>query len=110
MLKKITSACVRARTLHKPATMKEKSEVEKAVMQSQVEQTLSAVRRASESLLLLDYDGTLAPFHEQREQAFPYPGIAALVQQIAHTGRTRVQVVSGRTRGVGPARFTAAKA
>jgi trehalose-phosphatase len=45
--------------------------------------------------LLLDYDGTLAPFTPDREHAFPYPEIPELVAKIMRTG-TRVVLVSGR--------------
>ncbi len=51
---------------------------------------------ARESVLLLDYDGTLAPFHTLRDQAVPYPGIALLMQEIVRDARTRVIVISGR--------------
>jgi trehalose-phosphatase len=64
--------------------------------QRRIESFLKAVAQAPQSLLLLDYDGTLAPFHQQRDQAVPYPGIAPLLQEIARNGRTRVVIVSGR--------------
>ncbi len=47
--------------------------------------------------LLLDYDGTLAPFQPDRAQAFPYPGVATLVKEIISNGRTRVVLVTGRS-------------
>lgn len=47
-------------------------------------------------LLILDYDGTLAPFSIVREGAFPLPGIPRLIKRITATGRTEVAVVSGR--------------
>src|SRR5438270_4372305 len=53
------------------------------------------LRNARSRALLLDYDGTLAPFTPDREHAFPYPGIPELVSKIIHTG-TRVVLVSGR--------------
>lgn len=53
------------------------------------------LRRASSRALLLDYDGTLAPFTPDRDHAFPYPGIPKLVSQIMRTG-TRVVLISGR--------------
>jgi trehalose 6-phosphate phosphatase len=46
--------------------------------------------------LLLDYDGTLAPFRLERDQAFPYPGLRSLLAEIVRTGRTRLIVISGR--------------
>jgi len=51
---------------------------------------------AQDRLLLLDYDGTLAPFRERRDQALPYPGVVAAVERILAGGHTRVVVVSGR--------------
>jgi trehalose-phosphatase len=46
--------------------------------------------------LLLDYDGTLAPFHIHRNQAFPYPGVVSVLDAIMCAGHTRVVLVSGR--------------
>ncbi|HTR24215.1 MAG TPA: trehalose-phosphatase [Terriglobales bacterium] len=46
--------------------------------------------------MLLDYDGTLAPFQTQRNQAFPYPGVALLLQEIVRDACSRVVVISGR--------------
>lgn len=46
--------------------------------------------------LLLDYDGTLAPFHVERDQAFPYPELRSPLAEIVRTGRTRLIVISGR--------------
>ena len=62
----------------------------------QVEALLRAVARAPRSLLMLDYDGTLAPFHSDPEQAFPYPGISEVLQQIVRFSKTRVVIISGR--------------
>lgn len=64
--------------------------------QPQVESFVKSVAQASRSLLLLDYDGTLAPFHTERDQAWPYPGVAALLQEIVRNRRTRVVIISGR--------------
>lgn len=61
-----------------------------------IEWFLKTVAAAERSLLLLDYDGTLAPFREKRDQAFPYPGVAEVLQEIVGSGRTRVVIVSGR--------------
>jgi trehalose-phosphatase len=45
---------------------------------------------------MLDYDGTLAPFHVNREQARPLPRALELVRTIAAEPGTSVAVVSGR--------------
>ncbi len=65
-------------------------------VKSQLEPFLDNVARASEALMLLDYDGTLAPFKLQRNQAYPYPGVVILLQQIVRSCRTRLVVISGR--------------
>jgi len=65
-------------------------------VQSILELFVRSVALAPESALLLDYDGTLAPFHTQRDQAFPYPGVALLLQEIVRDARTRVVVITGR--------------
>ena len=65
-------------------------------VESQFAPFLRTVTRASRALLLVDYDGTLAPFHVKREQAFPYEGVALLLEKFMRNGRTRVIVVSGR--------------
>jgi trehalose-phosphatase len=64
--------------------------------QLHVEHFLKSVSQAPRSLLLLDYDGTLAPFHQQRDQALPYPGAAELLREIIRDGHTRVVIISGR--------------
>ena len=61
-----------------------------------VEQFLKTVAQARQSLLLLDYDGTLAPFRRERDQAFPYSGSVHLLEEIVRSGRTRVVIISGR--------------
>lgn len=50
---------------------------------------------ASQRVLLLDYDGTLAPFQIERDHAFPYPEVPPLLSRIIASG-TRVVLISGR--------------
>lgn len=57
---------------------------------------MRTVAQATRSLLLLDYDGTLAPFRKERDRALPYPGVAAVLQEIVRNGRTRLVIISGR--------------
>jgi trehalose 6-phosphate phosphatase len=54
------------------------------------------VSLARHRLLMLDYDGTLAPFHVNRELARPLPHALELVGAIAAEPDTSVAVVSGR--------------
>jgi len=57
---------------------------------------MQTLAQAPASLLLLDYDGTLAPFTTERSRAYPYPGVAAAIEEILRDGRTRVVVITGR--------------
>jgi trehalose 6-phosphate phosphatase len=68
----------------------------KSEVWSELEPFFQKVARSSEALLLLDYDGTLAPFKSKRDQAYPYPGVGLLLQEIVRSCRTRVVVISGR--------------
>jgi len=51
---------------------------------------------ASVRLLLLDYDGTLAPFTLDRMRAFPYGEIPGIISRIM-AANTRVVLISGRS-------------
>src|SRR5262245_45753311 len=51
---------------------------------------------APRRLLLLDYDGTLAPFRVDRGAAVPHPGIVELLRSISDAPRSRVVILSGR--------------
>jgi trehalose 6-phosphate phosphatase len=51
---------------------------------------------AKQRTLLLDYDGTLAPFRVERDQAIPYPGVREALAGILKAGHTRLVVISGR--------------
>jgi trehalose-phosphatase len=52
--------------------------------------------RARARLLILDYDGTLAPFRVEREQAVPYPGVREALAELQAGGHTRLVLMSGR--------------
>jgi len=62
----------------------------------EVEGFMNAVAQSPVSALLLDYDGILAPFCLNRQEALPYPGMTALLQEIIVNGRTRVVIITGR--------------
>jgi trehalose 6-phosphate phosphatase len=66
-----------------------------AVYQDVCASFLERVSRARSRALLLDYDGTLAPFTPDRSRAFPYREIPELVSEIMRH-RTRVVLISGR--------------
>ncbi len=54
------------------------------------------LRTAPARALLLDYDGTLAPFHVRPADANPYPGVREILDAVIEDGGTRVAIVSGR--------------
>ena len=54
------------------------------------------VAQTHQSALLLEYDGTLAPFRKNRYKALPYPGVTLLLKEIMATGHTRVALITGR--------------
>ena len=56
----------------------------------------SRLTGAADRVLMLDYDGTLAPFHEKRDKAFPYPGVEERLTKLIDSGTTRLIIVSGR--------------
>lgn len=47
-------------------------------------------------VLLLDYDGTLAPFRVDRFNARPWAGARELLAEIQRQGRTKMKVITGR--------------
>jgi trehalose-phosphatase len=55
------------------------------------------LRTAPRSLLMLDYDGTLAPFHVDRLQAVPYPGVIDRLTALSALPRVRLILVYGRS-------------
>ena len=51
---------------------------------------------ATERALLLDYDGTIAPFTPDRSKALPYVDVPQLLDCLISTCHTRVVLISGR--------------
>lgn len=56
-----------------------------------------ALKHSSNRALLLDYDGTLAPFKINRNEALPYPEVMPAIDAIMGTGGCRVVIISGRS-------------
>jgi alpha,alpha-trehalose-phosphate synthase [UDP-forming]/trehalose-phosphatase len=54
------------------------------------------VQAADQRLLMLDYDGTLAPFHVSRMSARPSERCIDVLRGIVDAGHTRLAIVSGR--------------
>jgi trehalose 6-phosphate phosphatase len=51
---------------------------------------------AKHRVLLLDYDGTIAPFARDRHRAFPHAEVSELLHSVMTTCNTRLIVISGR--------------
>lgn len=62
-------------------------------------QFFERVARAPARVLMLDYDGTLAPFQVRPERAVPYPGVEEILDEIMAAEASRVVIVSGRPVG-----------
>ncbi len=54
------------------------------------------LKQSTTSVLLLDYDGTLAPFKVDRNSAYPYPGVRERLKALLASTATRLVIVSGR--------------
>jgi len=54
------------------------------------------LERVRQAVLMLDYDGTLAPFRPNAVDAHPYPEVTHALDSIMDAGHTRVVIVSGR--------------
>ncbi|MCI0529319.1 MAG: trehalose-phosphatase [Nitrospira sp.] len=54
------------------------------------------VNRGEKRALLLDYDGTLAPFCIRRNEAVPYPGVHEILETFVDARHTRVVLITGR--------------
>lgn len=61
-------------------------------------QLLSEYHAAPSRLLLLDYDGTLAPFHPDPQRARPDQELLLLLKALTDVPQNRVVVISGRDR------------
>lgn len=71
--------------------------MEQLHLQANLDSFFARLAAAPRRALLLDYDGTLAPFKTKRQQAAPYPGVPELLAAVRDAGRTRVVVISGRS-------------
>ncbi|WP_298651136.1 bifunctional alpha,alpha-trehalose-phosphate synthase (UDP-forming)/trehalose-phosphatase [uncultured Proteiniphilum sp.] len=74
--------------------------LQKIVGKRQFNQIKSAYDDAASRLILLDYDGTLAPFVKKPEDAVPSDKLLDLLQKMTADKRNKVVINSGRNRGV----------
>jgi len=61
-----------------------------------LEEFFRALAGAPNPVLLLDYDGTLAPFRLDRFKARPWAGVQDLLKRIQQQKRTHMAVITGR--------------
>jgi len=54
------------------------------------------LKTSPQKILLLDYDGTLAPFKIQRMQAHPLPGIIPILKRLSQKKDHTIAIISGR--------------
>jgi trehalose 6-phosphate phosphatase len=68
-----------------------------SVPESKILETFfQSVTGARQSTLLLDFDGTLAPFRVDPSKVRPWAGVASLLDRIQQTDRTRLAIITGR--------------
>jgi trehalose-phosphatase len=58
---------------------------------------LESLECSEERLLMLDYDGTLSPYHIERDKAVPYAGIREILAEVLSAADCRTVIVSGRS-------------
>jgi trehalose-phosphatase len=68
-----------------------------AVVTGEYTTFFDSIAAAKSRVLIVDYDGTVAPFHPDRRRAVPYPGVSALLRQIMASCDTRLAVIVGRS-------------
>ncbi|MGE0386825.1 MAG: trehalose-phosphatase [Gammaproteobacteria bacterium] len=67
-----------------------------AAVDARLDDFFAEVARAPHPVLMLDYDGTLAPFRIDPQNAMPYPGVCELLDAIGMQTGTRLAIISGR--------------
>jgi trehalose 6-phosphate phosphatase len=65
-------------------------------LRGKIAEFLSRLSQARSRALLLDYDGTLAPFTCDPAKAYPYPGVREVLRRIRRETDTRLVIVTGR--------------
>ncbi|MBK5722532.1 bifunctional alpha,alpha-trehalose-phosphate synthase (UDP-forming)/trehalose-phosphatase [Dysgonomonas sp. Marseille-P4677] len=59
-----------------------------------------AYDRAKNRLIILDYDGTLAPFHKEPMQAYPTPGLINILEKLSADIKNHIVISSGRSKQI----------
>ncbi|KAA3634976.1 MAG: trehalose-phosphatase, partial [Calditrichaeota bacterium] len=61
-----------------------------------IDSFFSNLKESDNSILMLDYDGTLAPFTIDRENALPYEGVPERLVKLIELTSSKIIIVSGR--------------
>ncbi|MBI4854245.1 MAG: trehalose-phosphatase [Acidobacteria bacterium] len=62
----------------------------------QIRKFFNDLSKVKQRLLMLDYDGTIAPFKVNRMEAFPHPEIDNVLKKLIKAEKTRVIIITGR--------------
>lgn len=76
----------------------QKQLISKGLSQSRRNKMLQSYARSKKALFLLDYDGTLMPFHERPEKVKPDKELKELLRSISGNSKNHLVVISGRDR------------
>ena len=69
---------------------------DQSIQMGMLDSFFQSLKASRQSCLLLDFDGTLAPFRVDPSKVRPWAGVASLLDEIRHTGRTHIAIVTGR--------------
>jgi trehalose 6-phosphate phosphatase len=61
-----------------------------------IEHFYRRLKEANRKVLFLDYDGTLAPFREDPDKAYPYPGVRKVLNLLMEKDEVYLCIISGR--------------
>ena len=78
--------------------MKQQTLATKTLTSAPTNQLIEAYHGAEQRLLLLDYDGTLMPFHAKPQHAQPDQELLLLLRALTEIPQNRVVIISGRDR------------
>jgi alpha,alpha-trehalose-phosphate synthase [UDP-forming]/trehalose-phosphatase len=84
------------KTISKPVTEGQTGGDSSAALRRLSDDFWTRVQSAPERLLMLDYDGTLVPFHTLRMAARPSEETLEILRKIIDSGHTKIVIVSGR--------------
>jgi len=76
--------------------LRNKENDRKRILPNRLKPLCQSYRNAEKRLLILDYDGTLSPFKNKPEDAFPTSELLQMLTQLVSDPRNRVVISSGR--------------